>query len=77
MVTEQQLHEALQDALNSVLCFCGNHKRMNKPFCFQCYDLLPVFWQTAFRHQSASMYHTNLIHCYDAASEYLRKRRQL
>ena len=45
MVTEAELKEALELALNSVLCFCGNHKRMDKPLCFQCWDSLPGNWK--------------------------------
>lgn len=67
MVTEKDLTEALDLALNSVLCFCGNHKRIDKPLCFQCWDSLPFGWRQIFRGFELSPNN------YDAARQWLIK----
>lgn len=72
-LTEQTLKDSLDDALNSVLCFCGNHKRMSRPFCFQCFDLLPAAWQTDInRRAKSSKDFYQFCHVYDAAIEWLK-----
>lgn len=43
MVTEQKLRADYEHALDCVICFCGNYKRIGKPFCFQCWDRLPWY----------------------------------
>lgn len=77
--TQQQLQEQLEDALNSVLCFCGNHKRIAKPFCFQCWDSLPQDWKLILQ-GSTTRLHINCAppaHTYDAAKEWLIAQRKL
>ncbi len=79
MVTGEQLRERLDYALQSILCFCGNHKRIDKPFCFQCFDGLPNNWRHHFN--SCRYYERNTgtpqrdctacSHEYDAACEWL------
>lgn len=33
--------ERLNEALESVVCYCGNPKRMQLPFCLHCFNRLP------------------------------------
>ena len=70
MVTEYQLIEIYQYALDCVICFCGNYKRMGKPFCFQCWDSLPSNWKT----DNGVIFHG--AHEYDAAKQWLKAKRQ-
>ena len=78
MVTEQELRETYEHALECVICFCGNYKRMGKPFCFRCFDSLPSDWQgqysiyTSLRYDRSS---TMLPHHYDAAKQWLKAKR--
>ena len=78
MVTERELRDELDHALNCVLCFCGNHKRITKPFCFQCFDSLPPNWRTMLT--QSLCYHPGgvlLPHEYSAAKDMLTKLRSL
>lgn len=73
VITEQDLRAQLEQALDSVLCFCGNHKRIGKPLCFQCFDSLPKDWQLAIAYGPTACLEHNQIHTYDSAREWLRK----
>ncbi len=73
MQIHEQLHEQLLDALDDVICFCGNYKRMGKPFCFQCFDSLPKDWQLRIAQSVIRHLVTEQSHQYDAAREWLKK----
>ena len=67
------MRDNLEYALDCVLCFCGNHKRVGKPFCFQCFDLLPYNWQHIMRPVYNGDFYPDIIHEYAAACDWLRK----
>jgi hypothetical protein len=74
VVTETELRERLEDALDDILCFCGNYKRMGKPFCFRCFDALPRNWQSVMRVMKDGICQ-DCPHQYDAAREWLKQYR--
>ncbi len=73
MVTERELQEDFETALDSVICFCGNYKRMAQLFCFQCYDSLPTAWQGQVYAATITYDTKALSQQYDAAREWLRR----
>lgn len=75
MVTETELREQLADALEDILCFCGNYKRMGKPFCFRCFDALPRNDQKLLTNSPLRHLESYQAHTYDAAKEWLKKYR--
>lgn len=42
MSTSASAQEQLAEALESPRCFCGNVKKMQRPFCLDCYSSLPI-----------------------------------
>ena len=54
-------------ALYSNECMCGNHKKIKKPFCYQCYENLPRDLQIDLYSRMGCGYKQ----AYDAAVKYL------
>lgn len=65
--------ETLEYALDCVQCYCGNFKRMGKPFCFQCFDRLPTTWKVIMATRALKHLESEQAKHYQAAYEYLIK----